>query len=306
MLSLIKKGNTVKIMGHQLAITWQHIRRSPYQAAAAIMIMSLTIFAGLVFFMLSIGSYRVLTYVEQRPQVIAFFDDSITSVDQVADLAKELKNTGKTKEVRFVSKEEALEIYRERNKEDPLLLELVSANTLPASLEVSAKNASDLPTLFGILNGAANIEDVSYQKDVVNTLITVMDRVRKFGIGLIVFLLLTSVFTVLTIIGMKIALRRKEIEVERLIGASDWYIRMPFLFEGLFYGIFAAVFSWAILYLIVLASTQYVASFLAGLNLLPIPPLIMLEILGVTIVTGALVGVTGSFIAVWHYLRAQN
>lgn len=270
------------------------------------MIMSLTIFAGLVFFLLSVGSHRILTYVEQRPQVIAFFDDTITTSDQVADVMKELKATNKTREVRFVSKEQALEIYRERNKEDPLLLELVSANTLPASLEVSAKNASDLPGLFTILDKAPNIEDVSYQKDVVNTLITVMDRVRKFGVGLIVFLVLTSIFTVLTIIGMKIALRRKEVEVERLVGASDWYIRTPFLLEGLFYGVFAATLSWAIVYGIILASTPYVASFLAGLNLLPIPPLVMVEILGATVLTGALVGVTGSFIAVWRYLRAQN
>ncbi len=290
-------------MSHQLAVTWQHLRRSPYQAMAAVMIMTLTMFAALSFFLLSLGSQQLLTYLERKPQVIVFFNDTVTSQDQVKPLEDLLVQTDKTASVKFVSKEEALEIYKERNKGDPLLLELVTANTLPASLEVSAKNVADLPALYETVKDAPNVEEISYQRDVVDTLINVLDKIRKFGAGLVSFLVITTLFTILTIIGMKISLRKDEIEVERLVGASTWYIRAPFLFEGLFYGAFGAIVSWSILYGILYVSTPYLLPYLSGLSLLPVQPLFMVEVLGGAIALGTLVGIIGSFFAVWRYLK---
>lgn len=290
-------------MKHQLAVTWQHLRRSPYQAAAAVMIMTLTLFVGLVFFLLSLGSQQLLTYLEQKPQVIAFFNDTVTKENQVKDTVDKLSETNKAAGIKFVSKDQALVIYKERNKNDPILLELVSANTLPASLEVSAKNVADLPALYEILKQTPNVEDISYQKDVVNTLILVLDKIRKGGLGLVTFLVLTSLFTILTIIGLKIALRKDEIEVERLVGASGNFIRLPFLLEGLFYGLFGAVVSWAVLYGGIYLATPYVLPYVSGLNLLPLAPVFMLEVLGGAVLAGGLVGVIGSFLAVWRYLK---
>lgn len=288
-------------MNHQLYTTWQHIRRSPYQAAAAVMIMTLTLFVSINFFLLSLGSSRVLSYLERKPQVIAFFSDTVTTEDQVKDLELQLRATDKMAEIKFVSKDQALEIYKERNKSDPLLLELVTANTLPASLEVSAQNVSSLPSLYEVLKKAENVEEISYQRDVVDTLISVLDKIRKFGVGTIVFLVVTSLFTILTIIGMKIALRKDEIEVERLVGASTWYIRTPFLLEGFFYGFVGGIVSWSIIYGGLYFVTPHLVPFLSGLSLLPVSPIFMLEILAGTIAVGGIVGIVGSFFAVWRY-----
>lgn len=290
-------------MKHQLTITWQHIRRSPYQAAAAIMIMTLTTFVGLTFFFLSIASQKTLTYLEQKPQVIAFFNDTVTTQDQVADMVKQLQDTNKTANINFVSKEKALEIYKERNKNDPLLLELVTANTLPASLEVSAKNISDLPALYEILKKASNVEDISYQKDVVNSLVGVLDNIRKGGVGFLIFLILTSLLTILTIIGMKIALRKEEIEVEKLVGASSWYVRLPFLLEGFSYGSAGAIISWVLAYLFIFLATPVLIPYLSGLSLLPINLIFMLVVLAGAVFSAGMVGVIGSFLAVWRYLK---
>ncbi len=290
-------------MKHQLVVTWQHMRRSPYQAAAAVMIMTFTMFVGLVFLLLSLGSQHLLTYLERKPQVIAFFNDTVTTPDQVADTINILKGTGKTAGVNFVTKDQALEIYKDRNKSDPLLLELVSANTLPASLEVSAKNISDLPQLYEIIKSTPNVEDISYQKDVVNTLVGILDKIRKGGLSLVIFLTLTSLFTILTIIGMKISLRKDEIEVERLVGASTNYVRLPFLLEGLFYGLFGAVISWSIIYGLILILTPYLAPYFVGLSILPVSPIFMLVILAGAIISSCFIGVTGSFLAVWRYLK---
>lgn len=290
-------------MKHQLVTSWQHLRRSPYQALAAIMIMTLTMFVGLFFAFMSFASQQLLGNLEHKPQVIVFFNDNITSEDQVLDLEKQLTDTGQVAKMNFVSKDQALAIYKERNKDDPLLLELVTANTLPASLEVSAKNVADLPHLYNLIQKTNNIEEISYQKDIVNTLIVVLGHIRKFGLGLIIFLALTSIFTILTIIGMKIALRRDEIEVERLVGASKWYIRLPFLFEGAFYGLFGAVISWAVLFTGLYLVTPYLAPYLAGLSILPLTLTLVLVALVGGLIAGAAVGVAGSFLAVWRYLK---
>lgn len=290
-------------MKHQLAVTWQHMRRSPYQAAAAVMIMTLTVFVGMIFLLLSLGSHRLLVYLEQKPQVIVFFNDTINSPDQVVDTVTKLQETNKTASIKFVSKKEALSIYQQRNKSDPLLLQLVSENTLPASLEVSAKSVNDLPQLFEILNNTPNKEDISYQKDVVDTLIGVLDKVRKGGLALEAFLVITSIFTILTIIGMKIALRKDEVEVERLVGASTGYIRTPFLLEGFCYGTIGAIISWTIIYTAILVATPALLPFLSGLSLLPVSPVFMLAVLGGAIIAGGLIGVIGSFLAVWRYLK---
>jgi len=291
-------------MKHQFKVTWQHIRRSPYQALAAVMVMTLTMFVALSFLLLSLGSQKLLTYLEQKPQVIAFFNDTVTSEGQVIDLEEKLRQAKANVSIKFVTKEQALEIYRERNAKDPLLLELVSANTLPASLEVSAKNVADLPQLYEVLKQANNIEDISYQKDVVDSLIGLLDKIRKGGVGIILFLVTTSFLTILTIIGMKIALKKHEIEIERLVGASTWYVRMPFLLEGCFYGATGAVISWGLLFGLLFLATPYLSVYLSSLVALPLSLIFTLAVLVGAVAGGCLVGIMGSFIAVWRYLKS--
>lgn len=130
--------------------TWKHIRRSPYQALAAVGIMTLTLFVSGIFFLTAATSSAILSYFEAKPQITAFFTDEKLA-EEIASLEERLKNTGQVLDLKYVSKEEALAIYREQNKDDPLLLEMVTANILPASLEVSAKDAKYLADLAKIL-----------------------------------------------------------------------------------------------------------------------------------------------------------
>jgi len=111
-----------------------NIRRTPFQAIAASMVMYLTFLALLSFIIIAAGSQTILRFYESKPQAIAFFKDGTTDQD-VSAIQNALDKDPKVTKTKFVSKEEALKIYRERNKNDPTLLELVTANILPASLE---------------------------------------------------------------------------------------------------------------------------------------------------------------------------
>ncbi len=283
-------------------ITWKHIRRSPYQALAALVIMVLTLFVISVFVLLSFGSEKILNYFETRPQITAFLEDEATEV-QIEDLKVRLENTGKMANFKYVSKEEALAIYREQNKDDPLLLEMVTADILPASLEVSAIDSASLPELAEILRGAEGVEEVLFQEDVVAVLTSWTQMTRKIGLILVSFLVFVSLLVVLIIVGMKISIKKEEVEILRLLGASGGYIRNPFLLEGAFYGIVGALVAWGLVYLCLLYATPFLASFFGEISLLPVPLWFMFSLLGGEVLLGTLIGSLASFLAVRRYLR---
>lgn len=281
---------------------WTHMRRSPYQSLAAVLIMFLTFFITTVFVLTAGGFQIVLRYFETRPQVTAFLKDDATSIE-VDTLKARLAQGGKAKEVKYISKEEALNIYREQNKNDPLLLEMVTANILPASLEVSTYDLTQLNEVAQTLRGELAVEEVVFQEDVVRALQTWTINLRRVGIGLISCFGLVSILMILVIIGMKITLRRDEIEILQLLGASPWYIRLPFITEGVFYGVGGAFAAWGISYLLLLYLTSFIMSFFQGIALLPVSLWFMLSLLGAELLSGILIGSLGSLLAVKRYLK---
>src|ERR1035437_6538637 len=281
---------------------WKNIRRSPYQAIAAILIMTLTFLAISFFTFLLVGSSKVINYFESKPQVTAFFKNEAKQTD-IDQLKLQLQATGKIASIKFVSKDDALKIYREQNKNDPLLLDLVTADVLPSSFEISTVRIEDMGAISNTLTKSAIVSDVIYQKDVVSTLTAWTGAMRKIGLTLIVLLSLVSIFIMMTIVGIKISQKKGDIEIMKLIGATNWYIRWPFLTEGIVYGIIGAVVGWAIATVGLLYATPFLESFLKGIPVLPVAYLDLLALLGIEVVFAAFLGVVSSFLAVLRYSK---
>ncbi|MDP2649779.1 MAG: permease-like cell division protein FtsX [bacterium] len=285
-----------------LKTTWHHIRRSPYQAFAAILIMTLTFFVVSVFAFAILGSSKIVAYFESKPQVTAFFKDE-TKQENIDALKEELNSTGKVASIRFVSKEQALQIYKEQNKDDPLLLDLVTADILPASLEISTYKIDELAGVSEMLRKSPAVSEVIFQKDVVATLITWTEALKKIGSALIIVLSFVSVLIMAMIIGIKISQKREEIEIMRLIGATNWYIRWPFIFEGIFYGTIGAFFGWLISSGLLLYLSPFLTSFLKGIPILPVSPIFLLQVLAAEFLIAVFLGIISSFLAVLRYLK---
>ncbi|MEX2012979.1 MAG: permease-like cell division protein FtsX [Candidatus Levyibacteriota bacterium] len=281
---------------------WHNIRRSPYQAMAAVLIMTLTFLVVSFFTFLIVGSSRVITFFESKPQVTAFFKDEAKQED-INRLENELNLTGKIASMEFVSKEEALVIYKEQNKSDPLLLDLVTADILPASLEISTKDIGDMGEISDMLKRSEVVQEVVFQKDVVSTLVNWTTAARRIGIGLIAVLSLVSVFIIITIIGIKISQKREDIEIMRLIGASGWYVRWPFLLEGMFYGVVGAAVAWIVASGALLYATPFLSTFLQGIPIFPVPIEFYLMLLGLQFLLAIVLGFFASFLAVLRYLK---
>lgn len=281
---------------------WRHVRRSPYQAIAAVSIMTLTFIVSGMFFLLSIGSQVILYHFEQKPEIIVFFKDSKSETD-ILKLETKFKEMPDVASVKYVSKEAALAIYKEQFRDDPLLLEMVSSEILPASIEVSAKKLEQLPVLADLLKQEADISDIIFPEDVVSALVSWTKVIRQIGVGLVVFLGVVSLFTVITVVGMKIALRLEEIDILRLVGATNWYIRLPFLTEGIFYGMSGALLGWGINVGLLMYATPLLSSVLSGIPLFPIPLAFYALFFALMIGAGFVLGSLASILALNRYLK---
>ncbi len=294
-----------------LETTWTHIRRSPYQAIAAIITMFLTFLLTGIFLLAGVASTLILQYFESKPQITVFFADKAGKTEADA-LTQKLQSTGKVASVKYVSKEDALTIYREQNKNDPLLLEMVTADILPASLEISATDPKFLSDLAPAIKGAEGVQEVVYQKDVVDALVSWTNAIRIIGIVLGGLLAIDAILITTTVIAMKIALKKSEVEILKLVGATQGYIRSPFVLEGGFYGLFGAFVAWIVIVILVILARPFLLTFLGT-----IPPLqivlgsltssffllTMGSFLGILLLSGFLLGSIGSLIALSRYIK---
>ena len=282
--------------------TWQHIRLSPYQAFAAISVMTLTFLVIGLFAILSFGSTIVLKYFEQKPQITVFFNDNKNS-EEIGALETKLKSNPKVASVKYISKDEALEIYKAQFAKDPLLLEMVSSDILPASLEVSAKEIASLKEIAADLKVEADIEEIVYQQEVVDLLVAWTTTIRSVGAVLVIFLMVVSLFTIVTVISLKIALKRQEIEILQLVGASSGYIRAPFVLEGAFYGLIGATIGWITNMGLLLYATPFLSSLFVGIPLFPVPLWFYGVFLVGLLIAGIFLGILASSLAISRYLR---
>ncbi len=271
--------------------TIRNIRRSPYQSIAAVLTLTQTFFLAYLFVVMMIGSEFILRYFETQPQISAFFKPSVTD-EEVATFQKQLEQSDLVKSVKRITKQDALNSYSESNKDDPLLLQLVSADILPASLEVSTKEIQFLPEIEQTLKELPGIDEVVFQKDVTNTLASWTKNLRTSGVILLTIMGITSVIQITVIMSMKVAAKRHAIRTMQLLGASRWYIHTPMLLEGALYGLLGTFLGWLAMYTTVLYLTPWLLNFLGDIPLLPVSPMFMVTLLG----AGALVGVVlGSF-----------
>ncbi len=176
---------------------FKNIRRSPYQALAAVSMTGLTVFIVSLFALVSLASQLILTSFETKPQVIAYLRDDHTT-DQVNGLIKEVTDTGLVKKATYVSKQEALEIYKKSVGNDPLLLGtvtdlgVITADVLPASVEITAKSPDDFPTIVSILERSTIVsstpkgkKEIDFPQDIVAELTAWTRAIRTAGLILV-------------------------------------------------------------------------------------------------------------------------
>lgn len=278
-----------------LKLTLHHIRRSPFQSLIAFITVFTAFFIINSFLLVNRGLSSVLKYFETKPEITIFLKDNLDQAT-VESVQKELATYPNIKEIRYISKENALSIYKEINKDNPLLTEMVTASVLPASFEVSANNPKVLEVIAQNFSAKSQIVDeIIYQKDVIQSLLNWTLIIRRSGIILITLSSFIAFIMIFTLIGMKITNRKEEIKISRLLGASKFYVKRPFIIESIIYGLTGSIFGFLISFLLIYNFRSPINNFFQPIIF--VPNLGTYELLLFLIEVSA--GITISFLAGW-------
>lgn len=289
---------------------WDYIRRSPFQALAASFVLTLTFFVATLVSVLVYSSSKLITYFETRPQVIAFLKANAKDND-IADLQHRLAQDLHIKDIKYVSKEEALSIYKKATSDNPLLGQLVNPSIFPASLEFSVTDLSFAQSIIDKVKAEGIVDSVGFTaalggetslNDVVNRLKTITSYVRIGGIVFVGLLFATSLVVLLVITSMRVVGRREEVEILNLIGATKGFIRRPIVIEAFIYTLFGVILGWAISFIAVLYLAPTVVAYFGEIPILPRDALGIFELFGIIfaieIVVGAILALSGSLLAI--------
>lgn len=296
----------------------KNIRRSPYQALSAIFIVSLTIFIVGIFGLVSFASQEILNNFETKPQIIAYLKDGHTT-EQVGGLLSTLNSTTGVKKAIYISKDDALELYKKSVGNDPVLLGtvtdwgIVTADILPASVEITAENpesfksiASNLETSDIISITPQGKKEIDYPQDVISELTKWTNAIRMGGLVLVIALTLVAILTIMTIISMKISSRRFEISTFKLLGARNIYIIKPYLQESVIYGLIGSVIGWLGCFVILLYSTPFLAPRIGSIISFPVSYIVYLILFGALIVFGLIISFLSSLFAATRFVNRSK
>jgi cell division transport system permease protein len=279
---------------------WEGFRRNKMMslAATATMVLMLVLLSGLV--ILLSGLDATLKYVEQEVEVVAYLKDSATAQD-VTDLQASLNSMPQVTNVVYVSKEQALKDFQERQPDAASLVDTLPSNPLPASLEISLRDPADYIDVATYLRSQNQVKKVQNLKETVSQMIAVMSVLRAGGIAVLVLVGLIVLFIIVNTIRLAVVARSEEIEIMRLVGASDAFIRWPFVIEGALVGLFGAVISLALLWLAREPLTGFLTTFF---DVLPVQAsaIVGQQVILLVLGTGLGVGVLGSYLSVRSYL----
>ncbi|MFA5633703.1 MAG: permease-like cell division protein FtsX [Candidatus Dojkabacteria bacterium] len=218
----------------------KNIKRNKLLSFSTVFVTTIVLAISSLFISAAIFAQKAVRYYEKRAQVIIFFKRDAPE-KQILATREKIYDKELIEEILYVSQEDALLIYQRDFADNPDLLATVTADSLPPSLEIRARDIDSLIEIIEIINSEketnAYIDDILYFKDVVDNLRTLSRIINIGSIVLISGLLLITFSLIRITIGFNINAHRDEIRIMHLVGSTDKFIRLPFILEGLFYGV---------------------------------------------------------------------
>ena len=280
---------------------WQGFWRNAAMSLAATATMTLMLLLLASFWIVQAGFLASLSYVEDKVGVVADLNDNISPA-VLADTQARLGALPEVRSIEYVSKDEALRRYREervaQGQED--FTRFLPNNPLPASLEVKLRRADDYRTVADFLQAEPIVAKVQNIEDTTDRLVSLTNFLRTFGVLLLAVIGAIVLFIVINTIRLAVLGRAEEIEVMRLVGASDAFIRWPFVFEGALVGLFGAALSMGVL----IGAAEPLGYFMTGFfQILPINVgSISRDVTVLVVGAGTGLGVVGAWVSVRTYL----
>jgi len=289
---------------------WVNLRRQSGLTFATILILVLTI--GLVTSLLLFRqvSNFLISNLEEKVDVSIYFKE-ISQEDDILQAKEKLSEIPEVKKVEYISKEKALDSFLEKHKDNPVLIDSlkeVGGNPFLASLNVRAGEASQYAAVVNFLEKAPFqnlIEKVDYyqRKPVIERIFSLSSGVSRAGIFLSLILTVLALVVAFNQVRLAIYNSREEISIQRLVGASNWFIRGPFLFQGAVSGVFSAIICLLIFLPLLFFLSPKLEIFFPELNIFSYFIGNLFKIFLIQLTAGLAIGVFSSLIAIRKYLK---
>ncbi len=291
----------IPFVAFSLKRAWQGFWRNALMSLAATLTMVLMLLLLAGFFVLQNVLLASLSFVEQKVEVVAYIENNATA-DQVDTLVASIGAMPEVASVEFVSRDEALERFKAaqqaQGRED--ITQYLESNPLYASVNVKLGSPSDLDTVTNALRQDPLVRNVLNIDALVDRVLTVTTFVRTAGVVMVAIVGLIVLFIIVNTIRLAVVARADEIEIMRLVGASDAFIRWPFVFEGAFVGLLGALLTLALLAIAADPLSQAMVGFF---NVLPLElGSVGRDTAALVLATGVGLGVLGSWVSVRTYL----
>lgn len=296
--------------GRVIHAAWNNFRRNSYVTfgTTGVMTLVLLLFLGILGF--SFLSGVMVSGLEDKVDVSVYFKTD-TSEDDIRQVKTSLETLNTVAVVSYTSREDALTAFKERHAQDALIqqsLAELEANPLQASLNVKAVDPQQYASIVSFLEAyklRPTIDKINFYENeaLIGRVQRISTSAKEGGLAAMMVLATIAVLVAFNTIRLTIYNQKQEIEVQRLVGASNWYIRAPYIIEGALYGVFASFAALTVWYLGTSIVSPKLALVMPGVSIIGYFAGNIIQMVLLVLVAGMGLGVVSSFIAIRRFLR---
>lgn len=281
---------------------FRSLKRNNWMSFASVGTVAVSLFVLGVFLILVLNMNRLAATLESQVQISVYLQDNLKQADR-EDLQQDIAHMQGIESIRYVSRDEAKARLADRLGDQKYLLDaLGDKNPLPDSFELTVVHPDMVETAAKAIEHMNGVESAKYGQDVVEHLFDITRLMRIFGVALMVLLAGATIFIISNTIRLTVFARRKEIAIMKYVGATDWFIRWPFLMEGVVLGFIGGILAAIALRSFYAAMAAKIYNTLAFFPLMPQYP--FMNYVTVTIIlSGMVVGAIGSTISLKRFLK---
>jgi len=281
----------------------QSILRNSWLSAASVGVVAVSLLILGSSLLLVVNAGKVADNLESNIEISLFLKDQTTTA-QVKQIEDKLKAMPEIARFEYVTKQQALEEWQAKLEDNKDLLEgLEEKNPLPDAFRIKTHTVEQVAPLAQQLESLAQVDQVRYGQGTVEKLMAFSRWVRTAGLVLMILLGVAAVFLIATTIRLSVFARRREIGIMKFLGATNWFVRVPFLLEGIFLGLTGSLIAVLVIYYGYFTLIGNIQFSLAFMQLVSDRKLIMLLMEGLLLL-GLFIGATGSVISMRRFLKA--
>ena len=277
-------------------------KRNIWMTLASIFTVVLSLFILGFFSIVILNLNKMADTLESQVQISVYLKDDL-SQEEIDETKETLSKIEGLQDIKFTTREEAMENFKERLGDQQFLLDaLDDTNPLPDSFSLTVTSPQQVKTIADTAAALDSVESASYIQDIINHLFNLTHLIRLIGVALIILLTGAAIFIISNTIRLTVFARRKEIAIMKYVGATDWFIRWPFLLEGICLGFIGGGLATIFLYIVYNQVTQEIYEAMAFFPLIPQHPFIDYISLAI-LVAGIIIGALGSTISLKRFLK---